>query len=55
VEQRDAGEITSFVPQSVSVTNPAFDVTPADLVTAIITDAGVVVRPDREQLATLMT
>lgn len=55
VEQRDAGEITSFVPQTVSVTNPAFDVTPADLVTAIITDAGVVVRPDREQLATLMS
>jgi methylthioribose-1-phosphate isomerase len=55
VEQRDAGEITAFVPETVSVTNPAFDVTPAKLVTAIITDAGVVARPDRETLAALMT
>ena len=33
------------VPAGVAVSNPAFDVTPARLVTAIITDAGIATRP----------
>ena len=53
VEQRDPMEITSFVPDGVAVANPAFDVTPAHLVTAIMTDAGVVTRPYRIALAFL--
>ncbi len=53
VEQRDGMEITTFVPQGVTVANPAFDVTPAHLVTAIITDAGVATRPYRNALASL--
>jgi methylthioribose-1-phosphate isomerase len=34
--------------------NPAFDVTPAGLVDALVTDRGVVLRPNRETIATLM-
>lgn len=54
VEQRDAGEVASFVPEGVSVANPAFDVTPSRLVTALVTDAGVVTRPYRPELAALV-
>ncbi len=32
----------AVAPASVGVWNPAFDVTPAELVTAIITDQGIV-------------
>jgi methylthioribose-1-phosphate isomerase len=47
IEQRAAEEITgSFgmqtAPQSAAAYNPAFDVTPAELIAAIITDRGVV-------------
>jgi methylthioribose-1-phosphate isomerase len=47
IEQRAAEEITcSFgnqtAPSGAEVYNPAFDVTPAELITAIITDRGVV-------------
>jgi methylthioribose-1-phosphate isomerase len=51
VEERDFGEVTTFVPAGVAVANPAFDVTPARLITAIITDAGVASRPYRPALA----
>ncbi|MFF3290930.1 S-methyl-5-thioribose-1-phosphate isomerase [Streptomyces sp. NPDC003023] len=47
IEERDPGEVTSFSTQSVApadarVFNPAFDVTPAELITAIITERRVV-------------
>ncbi len=50
IEQRDAGEVLSpagrrVAARGIGVWNPAFDVTPAALVTAIITEAGVVKRP----------
>jgi len=46
IEHRDADEVRrlgdrQLAPAQVAVYNPAFDVTPADLVTAIITDGGV--------------
>ena len=46
IEQRAAEEVTGFagvraVPQGAGVWNPAFDVTPAELVSKIITDRGV--------------
>ncbi len=46
IEMRDADEVRSLAgvataPRGVTVHNPAFDVTPASLVTAIITDQGV--------------
>ena len=50
IEERDPGEVTSVggirvAPAGVAVRNPAFDVTPHRLVTAIITEAGVVRAP----------
>ena len=52
IEQRPATEVThvggrQLVPARVAVRNPAFDVTPARLVTAIITEYGVL-RPPYE-------
>ncbi|HWE04462.1 MAG TPA: S-methyl-5-thioribose-1-phosphate isomerase [Tepidisphaeraceae bacterium] len=50
IEQRDPREITEALgrvttPADVGVYNPAFDVTPADLVSAIITENGVAEAP----------
>ena len=47
IEERQADEVTGWrghrsAPPGVGVWNPAFDMTPADLVTAIITDRGIV-------------
>lgn len=55
IEQRDPREVThvgerQLVPDGVAVCNPAFDVTPADLVTAIITEAGVARAPYAQAL-----
>ncbi|MFD8250532.1 S-methyl-5-thioribose-1-phosphate isomerase [Nocardia sp. NPDC059691] len=52
VEERAAAEVTGFggvatAPAHTEVFNPAFDVTPADLVTAVVTEEGVVHRSDR--------
>lgn len=41
-------------PPGVAVYNPAFDVTPAELVTAIITDRGVALPPYRETISRLL-
>src|SRR6267142_7041948 len=58
IEQRDAKEVThiggvQIVPDGVSVFNPAFDVTPNQFVTAIITDRGVALPPYIESLERL--
>ena len=47
IEERGASEVLGYssirwVPDNVHVRNPAFDVTPAELITAIITDRGVI-------------
>jgi len=47
IEERDASEVTHcgparLAPEGIKVRNPAFDVTPARLVSAIITERGVV-------------
>ena len=47
IEQREAEEITEgfgkrTAPAGAKVYNPAFDVTPAELISAIITDRGIV-------------
>ena len=39
--------------KGISVRNPAFDVTPADLVTGLITEKGVVLSPDKEKIDSL--
>jgi methylthioribose-1-phosphate isomerase len=46
IEQREASEVASWqgartAPAGMKVWNPAFDMTPADLITAIITDKGI--------------
>lgn len=41
IEERDSREVAEFVPDGVEVWNPAFDVTPANLVSAIVTECGV--------------
>jgi methylthioribose-1-phosphate isomerase len=55
IEQRPAEEIThafgrQTAPEGVTVYNPAFDVTPAELITAIITDRGVIQPVDEQQV-----
>jgi methylthioribose-1-phosphate isomerase len=59
LEERDAGELLDFggsrVGAQVDVFNPVFDVTPADLVDAIVTEIGVIERPDGEKMAQLMS
>jgi methylthioribose-1-phosphate isomerase len=50
IEQRDAREVThsngkQMTPHGVAIENPAFDVTPAKYVTAIITELGVLRAP----------
>ncbi len=41
IEERPAEEVTTFAPAGTEAWNPAFDVTPARLVTAVITERGV--------------
>ncbi|WP_347487854.1 S-methyl-5-thioribose-1-phosphate isomerase [Desulfoscipio sp. XC116] len=58
IENRDEREVTHFAgqqvaPAGIKVWNPAFDVTPARLVTAIITDRGVARPPYTDTLAAL--
>ena len=60
IEHRPDDEVRSFrgvrvVPDSVAVDNRAFDVTPALLVSAIITEAGVARAPYPSSLAALLT
>ena len=60
IEERGAGEVTGYrgmrwAPQGVAVRNPAFDITPAELVTAIICEKAVVQAPTRERLQPLMS
>jgi methylthioribose-1-phosphate isomerase len=56
IEQRDPAEVTSVLgrpttPEGARAANPAFDMTPADLVTAIFTEAGVLEPPYPEAIA----
>ncbi len=59
IEERGAGEVLNLAGQSVAAEgaqawNPAFDVTPAELVDAIVTEKGVVLQPNREKMDKLM-
>jgi methylthioribose-1-phosphate isomerase len=44
IEEREAAEVATFAPPGTPVWNPAFDVTPARLVTALVTERGVLQR-----------
>ncbi|MFU8816463.1 MAG: S-methyl-5-thioribose-1-phosphate isomerase [Pseudomonadales bacterium] len=54
IEERDAAEVLGTQAARVPVRNPAFDVTPAELVTAIITEHGLAHPPLPQALAALM-
>jgi methylthioribose-1-phosphate isomerase len=58
IEERNANEVANFsgistAPEGIDVFNPAFDVTPNALVSAIITEHGVLKKPYHESIAAL--
>jgi methylthioribose-1-phosphate isomerase len=58
IERRDPREVLCFgdervAPEGVGADNPAFDVTPAHLVRAIVTERGVAAPPGERSLAAL--
>jgi methylthioribose-1-phosphate isomerase len=58
IEEREAGELhgvggTRTVAEGIAAWNPVFDVTPHDLIDAIVTEKGVVERPDEERMRAL--
>ncbi|HYB49683.1 MAG TPA: S-methyl-5-thioribose-1-phosphate isomerase [Burkholderiaceae bacterium] len=58
IEERSSEEVLGFgdahwAPPGVAARNPAFDITPAELVTALITERAVVHRPDAHRIAEL--
>ena len=59
IEERDSEEVTHTfgkrtAPEGVHVYNPSFDVTPAENITAIVTERGIVLPPFSENLARLL-
>jgi methylthioribose-1-phosphate isomerase len=60
IEQRSPEEVTcwggrTIAPPGIAVCNPAFDVTPARNVSAIITELGVIRRPDARRIARIVS
>jgi methylthioribose-1-phosphate isomerase len=59
IEERAGVEVTGYrgvrwAPEGVQVRNPAFDVTPAELITGIVCEKGVVLEPDGERIAAIL-
>jgi methylthioribose-1-phosphate isomerase len=59
IEERSAAEVTGYrdmrwAPHGVQVRNPAFDVTPAELISGLITEVGVVLQPDAAKIRKLL-
>lgn len=59
IEERNGGEITHpfgvpVAPERIEVSNPAFDITPGRLITAIITEKGIISPPFRETIETIL-
>lgn len=59
IEERTAAELThingeQLAPSDVAAFNPVFDVTPAELIDAIVTEQGVVLTPTREKMNELL-
>lgn len=58
IEERSPEEVTCgfgkrTAPEGIKVYNPAFDVTPHELITAIVTEKGIVTHPNSEKIAAL--
>jgi len=59
IEERAADEVTEVLgrrtaPEGVHVYNPAFDVTPARLISGIVTEMGLIREPDRAKIAAVL-
>lgn len=59
IEERDGQEIRAYrneqiTPQGVAVYNPAFDVTPAELIAGIITEHGIIKKPNTDNVARML-
>jgi methylthioribose-1-phosphate isomerase len=59
IEERCAEELSFFqgvriAPEGVHCYNPSFDVTPAELITAIVTESGIIESPNTEKVAKLL-
>jgi len=60
IEQRKSSEVTTIggkrtAPEDIEVINPAFDMTPPELITGIITEVGVAKPPYEESIKKLFT
>jgi methylthioribose-1-phosphate isomerase len=60
IEKRPGDEIwratgLAEAPRGIRFENPAFDVTPAEYIDAIVTEKGIVEQPDPERMAAMMT
>lgn len=58
IEEREGSELrqvkgTTIAPAEADVFNPVFDVTPSNLIDAIVTEKGVVSRPDKQGMKAL--
>ena len=55
IEERDPGELHAVggsrtVADGIGAWNPVFDVTPHDLIDAIVTERGIIERPDMDSM-----
>jgi methylthioribose-1-phosphate isomerase len=60
IEERSAAEVTGYAgvrwaPEGVGVINPAFDITPAELVSGLFTEKGAMTRPDARKIRALFS
>jgi methylthioribose-1-phosphate isomerase len=60
IEERGASEVTGYAgvrwaPEGVGVVNPAFDITPAELVSGLFTEKGAMTRPDARKIRALFS
>lgn len=59
LEERSAEELLTLGSRSIDagvpVTNPVFDVTPADLIDVIVTEKGIIERPDAAKMADILS
>jgi len=59
IEERAGQEVVGYrgvrwAPEGVAVRNPAFDVTPAELITGIVCEKGVILEPNRERVLAML-
>lgn len=60
IEERPQSEVLNFsgmqtAPENINAYNPVFDVTPAKLIDAIVTEKGIVMQPDADKIRALFS